>query len=432
MKMEGNGLTTRMYTNTNIGRGMVSLQAQNPQHNLPKHPQFMGIPQKQQKYQIDQQQTQLSIKQPIYNNNNNNDNNNPSPSPTQKSNIQLNQFSKNDEDDPDCSHENGSNDLKRKSGSNVSQWHRVKWTDDMVTLLIMAVYYIGDDAGGSELGSEKKKPGCGGGCGSGSGGGALQKKGKWKSVSMAMMEKGFCVSPQQCEDKFNDLNKRYKRVNDILGKGIACNVVENQSLLESMDIAPNLKEEVRKLLNSKHLFFREMCAYHNSCGNNAHSIGGAATTTPPPQHNWDGEDSNNGDDSEDEDDDDDEVVEDHEDMNGRKKARTMGTESLNGLNELNQWSGLVKGMLEDGSKSLWEKKQWVMIQMVKLEENGVKIQCQALELEKERLKWMKFSSKKEREMEKIKIDNEKKRLENERKLLMLRKKEIECLLVEKQ
>nr|DAD46122.1 TPA_asm: hypothetical protein HUJ06_004352 [Nelumbo nucifera] len=26
------------------------------------------------------------------------------------------------------------------------------------------------------------------------------------------MEKGFYVSPQQCEDKFNDLNKRYKRV----------------------------------------------------------------------------------------------------------------------------------------------------------------------------------------------------------------------------
>ncbi|CAH8354663.1 unnamed protein product [Eruca vesicaria subsp. sativa] len=47
----------------------------------------------------------------------------------------------------------------------------------------------------------------------------IAMKGKWKSVSRAMVEKGFSVPPQQCEDKFNDLNKRYKRVNDILGKG---------------------------------------------------------------------------------------------------------------------------------------------------------------------------------------------------------------------
>lgn len=69
------------------------------------------------------------------------------------------------------------------------------------------------------------------------------------------MKKGCYVSPQQCEDKFNDLNKRYKRLNDILGRGIACRVVENPTLLDSMDhLSSKVKEDVRKLLSSKHLF----------------------------------------------------------------------------------------------------------------------------------------------------------------------------------
>ncbi|KAL0344735.1 UNVERIFIED_CONTAM: hypothetical protein Sradi_4304800 [Sesamum radiatum] len=100
-----------------------------------------------------------------------------------------------------------------------------------------------------------------------------------------MTEKGFNVSPQQCEDKFNDLNKRYKRVNDILGKGTACGVVENPSLLDTMDhLSPKMKEEVRKLLNSKHLFFREMCAYHNSCGHGTGaSVSGVGGVENSPQ-----------------------------------------------------------------------------------------------------------------------------------------------------
>nr|GMC51370.1 transcriptional regulator EFH1 isoform X2 [Ipomoea batatas] len=101
----------------------------------------------------------------------------------------------------------------------------MKWTDNMVRLLIMVVYYIGDEVGSEDV---------------------LQKKGKWKSVSRAMMERGLYVSPQQCEDKFNDLNKRYKRVNDIIGKGTACKVVENQTLLETLDLSPKMKEEAKR------------------------------------------------------------------------------------------------------------------------------------------------------------------------------------------
>lgn len=157
----------------------------------------------------------------------------------------------------------------------------MKWTDEMVRLLIMVVYYVGDETGtdhpsssgeatasGTKTTTSNKKNNAGGPHHMQST--QQQKKGKWKSVSKAMMERGHCVSPQQCEDKFNDLNKRYKRVNDILGRGTACKVVENQKLLDTMEkLSPKAKEEARKLLNSKHLFFREMCAYHSTCAANA-------------------------------------------------------------------------------------------------------------------------------------------------------------------
>ncbi|KAK4438231.1 hypothetical protein Salat_0157300 [Sesamum alatum] len=78
-----------------------------------------------------------------------------------------------------------------------------------------------------------------------------------------MAERGFHVLPQQCEDKFNDLNKRYKKLNDILGRGTSCEVFENPTLLDLMDIYEKSKESVRKILSSKQLFYQEMCSYHN-------------------------------------------------------------------------------------------------------------------------------------------------------------------------
>ncbi|KAL9241551.1 hypothetical protein vseg_015653 [Gypsophila vaccaria] len=415
--MEGNKIGARMY-NTNMFGLEMNIQPQKPQQ---KHSQIMGFTQQQQQQQ---QQTQLSIKPPNYSNYNNNS----------------------DGDEPNCSNEhdnsNSNSNNNSKSNKNVvmSPWQRMKWTDNMVRVLIMAVYYIGDEAGESD-----KK--------------GLQKKGKWKSVSRAMMEKGFYVSPQQCEDKFNDLNKRYKRVNDLLGKGTACKVVENNSLLEGMDLTPKLKEEVRKLLNSKHLFFREMCAYHNTCGAvtaAAPAAGHAAAVTAPPSqqqqqllqqqkqqvlllspclHSGRMQDEDEDEEEEEEDDEEEEDEEENEEEEGnaRKKCKTMKGEWWWWWSStLSNWSGEVKRVLEDRSKSRWEKKKWVMTQMVELEENGVKIQGEALELEKERLKWMKFCSKKEREMVKMRIENDKKRLENEKMLLLLRKKEIEFTFTDQQ
>ncbi|KAG6430541.1 hypothetical protein SASPL_108611 [Salvia splendens] len=235
----------------------------------------------------------------------------------------------------------------------VSPWQRMKWTDNMVRLLIMVVFYIGDEVGAAEAGEAggKKK-----------GGGVLQKKGKWKSVSRAMMERGFYVSPQQCEDKFNDLNKRYKRVNDILGKGTSCRVVENQSLLDSMDLAPKVKDEVKKLLNSKHLYFREMCAYHNSCGGGG-GAGQQSQSSPPTETN----------------------------AAAAVCLHAAAAEKTPNLN---------RGTFGCGD---------------------------SFQLEKQRLKWLKFSSKKEREMEREKLINERTKLENERMMLLIRHKELDLI-----
>ncbi|KAG0464449.1 hypothetical protein HPP92_020518 [Vanilla planifolia] len=139
-------------------------------------------------------------------------------------------------------------------------WQRMKWTDDVVRLLISVVASVGDDTyaidsvvNASSVVELSRKANA-----------ALQKKGKWKMVSKLMMQNRCYVSPQQCEDKFNDLNKRYKRLNEILGRGTCCQVVENPALLDSMShISQKVKDDVRRILSSKHLFYREMCAYHN-------------------------------------------------------------------------------------------------------------------------------------------------------------------------
>ncbi|KAK4281594.1 hypothetical protein QN277_013065 [Acacia crassicarpa] len=382
------------------------------------------------------------------------------------------QMALSDEDEAGfAAEDNVSSGDKRK----VSQWHRMKWTDTMVKLLIMAVYYIGDE-GGSE-GADKKKPA----------GGLLQKKGKWKSVSRAMTEKGFFVSPQQCEDKFNDLNKRYKRVNDILGKGTACLVVENHSLLETMDLTPKRKEEVRKLLNSKHLFFRQMCAYHNSCGHvtsgglpqqQSPEVGTEPSQATQPQqqqrcsHSSEVGMANLGKPEseglkiskeasreEDEDDDEDEESEDsseeegeesgegegvsrghktgnsHEDEDenyegkpsSMKRARKAGMCSSMSSKGMQETSNEVMGVLQDGARSTWEKRQWMKRKVMQLEEQQLRYGVEAFELEKQKLKWARFSSKKEREMERAKLENQRRQLENERMVLLLRQKDLELL-----
>ncbi|KAL5060139.1 hypothetical protein RYX36_031743 [Vicia faba] len=299
------------------------------------------------------------------------------------------QINLSDEDEP-CfgADEASGGDPKRKG----SPWHRMKWTDTMVRLLIMAVYYIGDEAGISEIGVDNKKKVSG----------LLQKKGKWKSVSKGMMEKGYYVSPQQCEDKFNDLNKRYKRVNDIVGKGTACRVVENQSLLDSMDLSAKLKDEARKLLNSKHLFFREI------------KSGGEEDEDEDEEDEWE----------EDSEEEEEESGEDENNDNLRKKSRKVSG-SVSSTVMMQQLSSEVMNVLQDGVKSCWEKKQWMKKRVVQLGEEKVNYNVEAFEIEKQRLKWERFSGNKERDMERQKLENERKCLEIDRMVLLLRQKEVE-------
>lgn len=141
---------------------------------------------------------------------------------------------------------------KGKATASASRWpHRVKWNGYMTKLLVSAVAYVDADID------------------AGHGGSRVKRMGKWRIVSSSMTKRGFAASPQQCEDKFHDLNKRYKRVTEILGFGTACGVVKKPALLEQMKLSEKLKEEARKLLSSKNLHYEEMCSYHNR---NRHSL----------------------------------------------------------------------------------------------------------------------------------------------------------------
>ncbi|XP_038719201.1 nonsense-mediated mRNA decay protein 2-like [Tripterygium wilfordii] len=380
-----------------------------------------------------------------------------------------------DDDDHGFIADDATGDGKRKT----SLWQRMKWTDNIVRILLLAVYSIVDEVGseGNDPTSKKKA------------GALLQKRGKWKSVSRAMMEKGFYVSPQQCEDKFNDLNKRYKRINDILGKEAACGVVENQSLLDSMDLSPKMKKEVRKLLNSKHLFFKEMCAYHDSCGHNSTAAAAAAASgtnhspegavekshTQHQQHSLhstddsqimansggagteistmgervtgeEGEEEDEDESDEDEDEDEDEDGDDDDDDEEETDEGNAITQNGHGHEEVDehavkrprreghsasiqQLNGEIMSVMQDRGKTPWEKAQWLKLRLLQLEEKQMNHQFQAFEIEKQRLKWLEFSSKKEREMERAKLENEGRRLENERLMLLVREKEMELLEV---
>ncbi|KAG8648623.1 hypothetical protein MANES_08G018600v8 [Manihot esculenta] len=451
--MEHNGLPGGIFSG--MGSGILGLerplhQQQNPHnsqnsHHL-HHPQMVAYAHRDSDHHLQSQQQTLKHSYPY-----------PSSASREKPQSPLS-----DEDEPGFAGDDNTSDGKRK----VSPWQRMKWTDSMVRLLIMAVFYIGDEAG-SELNDPtgKKKAG-----------GLSQKKGKWKSVSRAMMEKGFYVSPQQCEDKFNDLNKRYKRVNDILGKGTACKVVENQTLLETMDLSQKMKEEVKKLLNSKHLFFREMCAYHNSCGHGSNGVASGTNHSPElatdqshaqhPQSSHaqqqrcshssetahfvtnsrnetegskmgkrarnEEDDEEDDDESEDDDDDydEDEDEDEHEEKGSRKRRKTGVFSLISSL--MQQLNSELMSVIQDGGRSTWEKKHWMKLRLMQLEEQQVSYQCQAFELEKQRLKWVKFSSKKEREMERAKLENERRRLEGERMVLLIRQKELELLDIHQQ
>jgi hypothetical protein len=329
----------------------------------------------------------------------------------------------------------GSQTGKGKKGC---AWHRMKWTDSMVKLLITAVSYTGEDPG-ADFGGGRRN------CA------MMQKKGKWKAISKVMGKRGCLVSPQQCEDKFNDLNKRYKRLTDILGRGTTCKVVENPELLEGMNnLSDKIKDDARKILNSKHLFYEEMCSYHN---NNRISL----PEDPELQRSlalalrckdeYDARKRASGDADEDDHsadtDDEEENDDEHHTMHVNKGALPMHKRMRHRVDQEDIGFGYsssshgyssrydphsitvnISKSFPDGTNLALVQKD-LAIQSAEIEKQRMQIEAEALELAKQRLKWEQFSKKKDRELENMRLENEQMKLENKSLELEVRHRELE-------
>ncbi|OAY23599.1 uncharacterized protein LOC110605780 [Manihot esculenta] len=351
-----------------------------------------------------------------------------------------------DEDEANYAEDGDDDHNEASRGNKGLPWQRIKWSDKTVRLLITAVSYIGEDISSECDGVLRRKLA------------VLQKKGKWKLVSNVMAERGFHVSPQQCEDKFNDLNKRYKKLNEMLGRGTSCQVVENPELLDVIHyLTEKEKDEVRKILSSKHLFYEEMCSYHN--GNRLH-----LPHDPPLQHSLklalrskddhdnhdmkrnqhDDLDENN---QEVETDDHDEFEENHASHGESRGIYGVSRGSMKRLRQgqahddacfrnssqdgnKGSYSHLQIGQVDmnqmssESTRAAWLQKQWIESRTLQLEEQKLQIQLEMLELEKQRMKWKTFSRKRDHELEKMRMENERMKLENKRMAMELKGKEI--------
>ncbi|KAF7028339.1 hypothetical protein CFC21_040281 [Triticum aestivum] len=362
------------------------------------------------------------------------------------------------------------------AGTAGCSWSRMKWTDAMVRLLIAVVYNAGEDGEGVSAGGKAAAAHSHGKAVASAA--AQQRKGKWRSVSRAMVERGFKVSPQQCEDKFNDLNKRYKRVVELLGRGTACNVVANPALLDTMgELTAKAKEEARKLLRSKRLFFREMCHYHNPGGTAtaSHGTEGGADcfdnprpATAPAGRQVVNSSTRSEDDSEDdvlsskeveeeEEDDDDYDLDDVEEKAPGTKRRDDRVDDSNGFhnygghkNKLRRGESSAAAAGEDKEENGNNKparstmqqlkrelaaveaggdqqqlRQWVQRRALELEKQELAYEVQDFALGKRRYKWEQFKATKDWDMEHERLRIECLRVDGRRMLLMLKQKELD-------
>lgn len=273
---------------------------------------------------------------------------------------------------------------------NSSPWGRVKWMYKMVKLMITTLSYLDED--------DHKHA----------------RKGKWRTVSEVMDERGYHVSPQQCEDKFNDLNKRYKKLNEMLGRGTCCDVVENPSLLDKIGyLDEKEKDEVRKIMSSKHLFYEEMCSYHNGNRLNLPHDPALQRSLRIRCRDDDGHGKHQNEDLVD--------CEEHNmsqkdcgdrgvSLGGALKRlrRSQNHEDLGHPNHVNE--GYVPHL----------HKQWTESKSLELEERKLQIQAELMELERQRIKWERFSQKRDQKLQIMRMENENMKLENEKMKLELR------------
>ncbi|XP_022753576.1 uncharacterized protein LOC111301840 [Durio zibethinus] len=341
--------------------------------------------------------------------------------------ITMTNGSMSEEDEPSYNEDGNGENSNGGKGKKRSPWQRMKWTDNVVRLLIAVVACVGDDGMIEGVEGLQRKSGI------------VQKKGKWKTVSKIMISKGCHVSPQQCEDKFNDLNKRYKKLNDILGRGTSCRVVENPSLMDSMPhLSAKAKDDVKKILSSKHLFYQEMCAYHNGQRiPNCQDLDLLGCSIPierclKDNNGSDEEEDEGNDDSEDDDEidkeDDNNAVCEEEgigELHERKKASAEEGHFWSESAGKDSFKVEMAGIFQDPARSSLERKEWIKRQMLQRQEERVNLQAEAFDLEKQRFKWLRYCNKKDRELESLRLENERMRLENEQRILQLRQRELE-------
>ncbi|XP_059653377.1 uncharacterized protein LOC132300359 isoform X1 [Cornus florida] len=341
------------------------------------------------------------------------------------------------EEDVDGNHEG---DREKKE----SPWQRIKWTGEMVKLLINAVSYIGEEVSSDCNGVGRKR--------------SFVKKGKWRCISKLMTERSYNVSPQQCEDKFNDLNKKYKRLNDVLGTGNACKVVEQPALLDSLDLSDGAKEDVRKILSSKQLFFEQMWSYHN--GNRLYlphdqtlqrslQLALKSKDNDDPQesrlHKYEALDEDN------------QIVEsvgrndeteEQASLKGKggtfvfpvvsqkrskhgEEYEPVGFNKALNLLDCNKKSDPhpsnnctnVNHNFTEGRHVEWIQSEPIMSRSLQLGEQKLQIKAQMLELEKQRLRWLRCSEQEDRELEEMRLENKYMKLENERLALEIKRRE---------
>jgi hypothetical protein len=260
------------------------------------------------------------------------------------------------------------------------------------------------------------------------------------------------VSPQQCEDKFNDLNKRYKRLTDILGRGTTCRVVANPELLDGMtNLSDKMKDDARKILSSKHLFYEEMCSYHN---NNRISLPEDPSLQRSLQLALKCKDEHDARKraSDDADEDDQSADTDYEEENDdehpmvhvnkgtlpmHKRMRYMAadmedagfgnsssSQDCSRRSDPHSITVDINKAFPDGTNLALVHKD-LATQSAEIEKQRMEIEVEALELAKQRLKWEIFSKKKDRELEKMRLENEQMKIENRRLELEVRDKELE-------
>ena len=194
---------------------------------------------------------------------------------------------------------------------------------------------------------------------------------------------------------------------------------------------------MKKILSSKHLFYQEMCAYHNGKSiPNCHDVDLQGYFSPLARSSKDNNGSEEEEAEENEDFDFDDLDNEEYDnadghaqsMGGFHQRRKVNQEDSNAWLQYagrDSFEVEMAGIFEDPAKSPWEQKEWIKNRMLQLQEQMVTIMAQGFELEKQRFKWLRFSSKKGRDLEDSRLENERMGLENERLVLELKQKELE-------